>query len=423
MIGSGIFALPALLFASAGAFSPFAILIFACLYGSVLAVIAKLSTVFRQSGGPQLYAEHAFGQMIGFQIGWFSLAANMAGAAANFHVLVSYLAAIFPFFEDPSVRLATIAMLVGFFTALSISGTARSIGAIAVGTFLKLAPIILLTVIGFIQSGVPTDVTLPRFSEFESIALLLAFAFSGADVAVAAAGEAKEPRKMLMRALFINLAGVAIFYALIQMAYSAVAPDPNAIDSPLAAMGDKLLGPSGSLMISLAAIFSVATYQLNVFVVIPRIAYGMARRGLLPHVFAYVSPRFQTPAAAIGAYGAIIAVLALSGSFTLLAVLVVSVEQLINIAVIGALFVMWKRNDAGLREAMDLRWAIIVAVAIGYIAWLLSLLSLESALHMMGMLAIGLGLYALSRRAGVRQDGIDLPEGRASRPMRALSPG
>ncbi|MEO1489185.1 MAG: amino acid permease, partial [Pseudomonadota bacterium] len=103
--------MPALLFAAAGTFSAIAILIFACLYGSVLAVIAKLSTVFRQSGGAQLYAEHAFGPAVGFQVGWFSLAVNMAGAAASFHVLVSYLAAIFPFFGDPDIRLITIAVL------------------------------------------------------------------------------------------------------------------------------------------------------------------------------------------------------------------------------------------------------------------------------------------------------------------------
>lgn len=205
---------------------------------------------------------------------------NMIGASANFYVLVSYLAAIFPFFADPFVRLATIATLIVFFTAISISGTKRSVRAIELGTVLKLAPLLLLVVLGFAQNGVPTDVTLPVFSEVESIALLLAFAFSGADVAVAAAGETKEPRKTLMRAIFINLAGIAIFYALIMWAYIAIAPDPTNVDTPLAAAGEAVLGPMGSLMISVAAIFSTATFQLNVFVALPRIAYGMARRGL-----------------------------------------------------------------------------------------------------------------------------------------------
>nr|WP_298931281.1 APC family permease [uncultured Erythrobacter sp.] len=414
VVGSGIFALPALLFAAAGTFSPIAILIFACLYASVLAIVAKLSTVFRQSGGGQLYAQHAFGPAAGFLVGWFSICVNMAGAAANFHVLVSYLAAIFPFFDDTIVRLTTIAALVATFTLISIAGTARAIGAIAVGTFLKLTPILLLIVIGFFQNGIPTKVSLPQFSEFESIALLLAFAFSGCDVAVYAAGEAKEPRKTMMRAMFANLIGVAIFYAFVQWAYIAVAPDPSMVDAPLAAMGEKLLGPSGAFMVSLAAIFSIATFQLNVFVLVPRIAYGMARRGLLPQIFAYVSERFQTPIAAIGGYGAVIAALALSGTFELLAVLVVSVEQLGFLAIIGALIKMWKRNDAGLRASMDARWAIIIPVAIGYIGWLMSQLSPVSVLYMIAMVASGLALYALSKRAAVKMDGIDLPEGRGN---------
>ncbi|MFL0354860.1 APC family permease [Erythrobacter sp. GH1-10] len=413
VVGSGIFALPALLFAAAGTFSPFAILIYACLYGSIMAVIAKLSTIFRQSGGAQLYAQHAFGPVVGFQAGWLALATNMIGASANFHVLTSYLAAIFPFFDDPVIRLTTIAALIVFFTAISMSGTSRSVSAIKLGTVLKLSPLALLCILGFAQNGVPTDVQLPVFSEFEAIALLLAFAFSGADVAVAAAGETKEPRKTLMRAIFINLAGIAILYAVIMWAYIAIAPNPGEVDAPLAAAGEAVLGPAGVLMISLAAIVSVAVFQLNVFVAIPRIAYGMARRGLMPHPLAYVSPRFETPIVAIGAYGAVIALLALSGDFTSLATLMVGVEQVLFILSIAALIVMWWRNDAGLRNSMDARWALIVPVAIGVALWLFSLVPLESLKVIALFVAVGFVLYFASRRTAVAQDGIELPEGRA----------
>ena len=413
VVGSGIFALPALLFVAAGTFSPFAILVFACLYATVIAVVAKLSTVFRQSGGHQLYAEHAFGPVVGFQIGWFSLVASMSGAAANFHVLVSYLAAIFPVFEIPAVRLATILALIVFFTAISISGTARSIKVLMLGTFLKFVPIIVLCLFGLIQNGVPSDVTLPTFSKFESIALLLAFAFSGCDSAVLAAGEVKNPRKMLFGSLFANLALVAIFYALIQLAYVAVAPDPSAIDRPIAAMGADLFGPSGSLAVSIAVIFSIATLLLNVFVVVPRIAYGMARRGVLPHIFSYVSPRFKTPAVAIAGFGTIVAALSLSGGFTMLATLLVSIEQLVYLTVTAALIVMWKRREAGLRDTLGLGWAFIILAAIGYMTWLLSQLSLGDALNTGVIVLIGLVLYTLSRRAGVKQDDIELPASQA----------
>ena len=413
VVGAGIFALPALLYASAGSFSPLAILAFALLYACLIAVLAKLSTVFRQSGGPQLYAQHAFGPLAGFLVGWFNLAANMSGRAANFHVLVSYLAAIFPFFDNPFVRLATIVALIAAFMMISIVGTRRSIAVMWVGTVAKLAPILFLCLVGLYANGIPTRVSLPQFSQIEAVALLLAYAFSGAGIVTVAAGETKQPRSHITRSIFINLAGVAVFYAIVQLAYIAIAPDPSAIDSPLAAAGEKVFGAAGTLLISFAAIFSIGTNQLSSFVAMPRIAYGMARRGLLPNFFAYVSPRFETPAIAITAYSLIVAGLAISGSFAILAMLVVAVEQLIFIASVGALLKMWHRNDGGVADAMGPSWLVIMPIAIGMIVWLTSQVPLSSALSTLALVATGLVLYALSKGGAVKHEGVILPERRA----------
>ncbi|MEM7690072.1 MAG: APC family permease [Pseudomonadota bacterium] len=372
----------------------------------------QLSTRFRQSGGGQLYAEHAFGPATGFLVGWFSLSVNIAGCSASYHVMVSYLAAIFPVFDDPAIRLVTIGALIAVFFAITATGTSRSINAIAFGTVLKLSPFVVLIALGFAQNGVPTEVTLPAFGEFESIALLLAFAFSGCDVAVYAAGESREPRKTMTRALATNLIGVALFYALVQLAYNSVSPDPSQVDIPLAAMGEKLLGPTGSLLVSIAAIFSIGTLQLNLSFLVPRLAYGMARRGLLPHIFAFVSPRFKTPIVAIGGFSALVAAMSLTGTFELLAILAVSVEQLGFLIIIAALVAMWWRNDAGLREDMGLHWALIIPVAVGYIGWLMSQLEPQSVLYMALMVAAGVVLFFASKGSALRQDGIDLPEGR-----------
>jgi len=405
--------LPALLFAATGNLSPVAILVFAALYGTMLAITAKLSTVFRQSGGAQLYAQHAFGPVVGFQVGWFVVAGSMAGASASLHVMVSYLAAVLPVFDDPVIRLATMAVAAVTIFAISASGAVRAIETIALGTILKLGPILILIGVGLATNGVPTDITLPTFSAFESVALLLAFAFSGCDIAVNAAGEAKNPRKTLMPALFANLAMVAVFYALVQLAYSASAPDASNADIPLAAMGTSLLGPTGALMVSIAAIFSTATLALNLFFVVPRILFGMGRRGLLPHVFAYVSPRFQSPVVAIGFFAAFVAAFALSGTFEVLAELLVSVEQLGFLVTIGSLIVMWRRNDAGLRETMDFRWAIIIPIATAYVIWLLLQLNANSVFYTGGMIVVGTALYLASNVSAVRQEGIDLPETRS----------
>ncbi|MBX7531614.1 APC family permease [Qipengyuania sp. 1XM1-15A] len=414
VIGAGIFALPAILYASAGTFAPVAILVFAVFYSCLAAIAAKLSTVFRQSGGPQLYAQHAFGPMAGFMVGWFILCTNMAGRAANFHVLVSYLAAIFPIFDGPIMRPATILLLVATFMMIGIVGTKRSIFAMWAGTTIKLAPLILLCVAGFGVNGLPSEIILPQFSEIETVAILLAYAFSGAGAATVVAGESKEPRRTIMRSIYLNIAIVAILYATIQLAYIVISPDPAQTESPLAAAGYSLLGPVGALIISLAAIFSIATNQLSNFVAMPRIAYGMGRRGLLPNIFTYVSPRFETPAAAIAIYSGIVAVLAMSGTFEILITLGVAVEQLILFIMVGSLLIMWKRNDGGIADEMGLRWALIIPVAVSLIVWLTMQVPASAVLSTSILIVFGLLLYGLSKRRAVQHEPVLLPEKRGS---------
>ncbi|KEO85487.1 hypothetical protein EH30_13270 [Erythrobacter sp. JL475] len=56
MIGAGIFALPALLYAEVGNFAPWMFLIFGLLFSASIFISARLSNMFRASGGPQLWA-------------------------------------------------------------------------------------------------------------------------------------------------------------------------------------------------------------------------------------------------------------------------------------------------------------------------------------------------------------------------------
>lgn len=396
-VGAGIFALPALLYASVGTLAPLVILIFALFYACTAAIFAKLSTIFEQSGGPQLYAEYTFGKLTGFQAGWLNLCANMTGRAANFHVLVSYLAAIFPVFDEPMLRIATIIALIACFAGIGIAGTKRSIGAIGVGTLLKLAPIMAVCAAGFFANGLPTEMVLPDFSAYESAALLIAYAFSGFGMSVIAAGETKKPQRILHRAIFVNLALIAVFYAFVQLAYIAISPDAAQVDSPLAAAGYSVFGAGGALAISLAAIFSIGTNQLNSFVVMPRILYGMGRRGLVPSFFARLSDRFATPWVAIVTYSAIVAALAASGTFVILATLTVAVEQVMFAIVFISFMTLWKRNEANMADGMGLIWIPIVIGTVALFLFLAAQQSLDSVFSAISLIAVGFVLYGIAR--------------------------
>ena len=63
MIGAGIFALPAILYVEVGNFAPWMFLIFGILFAAGILISARLSNMFRSSGGAQLWAQVAFGPL------------------------------------------------------------------------------------------------------------------------------------------------------------------------------------------------------------------------------------------------------------------------------------------------------------------------------------------------------------------------
>jgi amino acid transporter len=399
VVGAGIFALPALLYAGAGSLAPLIVLAYALMMIPHLLTVAKLSTLFDQSGGPQLYAERAFGSYAGFQAGFSLLSQNMAARAANFHVLVSYLAAMFPFFDSPEMRLATIFALIVMVTTLSVIGTRRSIGALWVGTLLKLGPILLICLAGFIANGVPTAVSLPEFTQVESIALLLAYAYSGCELSTIAAGEVKDARRTVLRSIFVNLAMIALFYAFVQWAYIAIDPQEVNADRPLASAGQAVFGQWGVVAISVAAIFSTGTNQMSYFVTMPRLLYGMSQRGLLPAFLSRVSSLFLTPANAICTYGAIVALLALSGTFATLATFTVALEALNWLLVIAALPMLWHKGDFSAQGVRMIGWVLIVVAALAFNVWLLMQVPADSVVPTFGAVLVGTVFYFIARRS------------------------
>jgi amino acid transporter len=337
MIGAGIFALPALLYAEVGNFAPWMFLIFGILFAAGILISARLSNMFRSSGGSQLWAQAAFGPFIGFQVGWILVVSMAAGRAATLYVLVSYLAVIFPVFLDTAWRIVALATLVLAMTWLTISGMKKSVGGLAIGTVLKVTPILLLCLLAFASGGIATEFELPRFGAFESVALLVYFAFSGANSSAYSAGEFKNPRRDLPITMLASLAMIIVFYMAVQWAYIAAgAPQSAGNTTPLSAAAGSVMGDVGVLLLSLAAIISIATNCLNFYIAGARVAYSMAERGLLPGTLAHVSPRFKTPDRAILLFSAIVVVMLASGAFVFLATVTSLGAQLITLVYILA---------------------------------------------------------------------------------------
>lgn len=399
MVGAGIFALPALLYAEVGNFAPWMFLIFGLMFSCSILISARLSTMFQSSGGPQLWSQAAFGPFVGFQVGWVMVIAMAAGRAATFYVLVSYLAVIFPVLDGAIARAAALAFILTALTAISLSGMKNSIGSLALATILKLAPIGLLCVLAFAAGGIATTFALPRFGAFESVALLVYFAFSGANSSAFAAGEFKDPRRDLPLTMLGSLAIIILFYMAVQWAYIATgAPQAEGNATPLAMAAETVMGENGALILSLAAIFSIAANALSYSIAGPRVIFGMAERGLLPARFAHVSRRFGAPDGAILLFAAIITLMLASGAFTFLATMTSLGSQVVVICYVGAFAVLMRRTTETHDGMLPRRWWPAMAVAAGFAAFTIVQAPASAFALLAGLLVVGTGLYFVAGR-------------------------
>jgi amino acid transporter len=387
MIGAAIFGLPGMLDAAVGSFAPWLLLIAGLGVMPIALCYADLAGRFDSSGGPQLYASAAFGRFVGFEAGWMLYAARAAALAANANVLCAYAGAMWPPLEGPLTIIVTVSAI----TLINIVGIRRAVDTLGAMTMLKLAPLLLIGALGLLLAPIPAP-TLPDFSAIEGVALAALYAFVGFEAATIPAGETRDPRRAIPKALLLTVAGVTLLYVLVQLAYTA--SGIGASDAPLADLAAKSLGPAGALLLGLTAIVSVLANQLSAVTSISRITSSFADQGLLPRWFGRISPRFATPVNSILAVGGIAMGLALSGTFVTLAVISTVSRLFAYVACIAAV----PRLDF---LAGKLRWGrgvLLPAVAGALCIWAASHSKVAEWQAFVAFLVVGALLYLVAGR-------------------------
>jgi amino acid transporter len=402
MIGAGIFAVPAVLYAATGNFSPWMFLIFGLFQACTVLVAARLATMFEASGGMQLYVQTAFGPGAGFLTGWLMVLAMAAGRAAVLFVLVSYLAVFFPALEAPQAKQLAVLVLLAGLAALSLTGMRNAIGGLAIGTVLKLAPILVLCVAAFASGGLAVTFVPPDLGKISSVAVMTYFAFNGMVSATTSAGEIKDPRRTLPLAMLLSLAAIILLYMAVQWAYIAAgAPASSGDATPLAAAAGAVLGQAGVVLLTLAAIFSIATNCIAYFIAGPRVVFGMAERGLLPSTLALISPRFLSPDRAILLFSLLVAGISFSGAFVFLASVVSLASQVIVLGMFAAFVRLVRRGHSGDVAGLTPVWAIIVAIGAGFAIYIATQVPADAFILLAGLVLAGSVVSVFARRSKV----------------------
>jgi amino acid transporter len=393
-VGAGIFALPATLDSQFGDFSPWLFPLFGLLVLAIVAPFARLASFFPLSGGPVAYTA-AFGPLASFQVGWVYYMARVTAMAANATVFATYSAALWPPLGTGPGRAAVILALCGLLVWLNVAGVRRAVRALDAVTILKALPILGIAVAALLlyAGSIPAPGPPPPLGRVEAAALLVLYAFVGFENSLIPAGETADARRTIPRALVATIAATAFLYFLVQLAYVAVRPDdPGA--APLVALGGSVAGAAGALLLSVAALFSIAGNATSSMTSTPRVTYALARDGLLPAWFGRISPRFGTPANSIMFMGAAAAALALSGSFVWLAVVSTLARMVVYSASLAALPAAERREGGrfGLGLALAVPGLLVCLWAAAQSDW-------PAWRMLLALLAAGLLLYALARRA------------------------
>lgn len=410
MVGAGIFALPAILYAAVGNFAPWMILLGGILFFPLIFVFASLGRRFDHSGGPMLYGEAAFGPFVGFQAGWMRYASALAAMAANAHVVISYLAALWPVLEGPVARPLAVALFILAFTLINLFGMTKAMGVLGSMTLVKLLPLAGFIVAAIAMGSPAIGFALPEFTAFETVVLLTFYAFIGFENVSMPAGEMRSPKRDIPIALIGILAFVTLFYMLIIWAYIAIDPAQSSDTMPLAVAAEAVIGQVGAVAIVVAAAFSIGANTLGGFVALPRMTFGMAEEGMLPPIFMRVSKRFLTPDFSILFLGGVAMLVGLTGSFVFLAVAGTLSRLVTYLICIAALPVIhWREAKASGDRPFSLETP-MAGLAMISCLWVANQADSRAFLTLAAILVVGSLLYVLGRMSAKRAAADAQPE-------------
>ncbi len=400
IIGAGIFGLPSKVFAQIGSYSLFAFVACALIIGLIVLVYAEVASRFSATGGAYLYARTAFGPAVGFQVGWLYWIVRVSTFAANGNLLVTYLGFFIPGANEGAMRVALICLMVVIITAVNLIGVRESAMMTNLMTVGKLLPLLVFVVAGifFIQPSNFTLGTLPQYSSFSSVVLLLIYAFVGFESAVVLAGETKDPERTIPYGLIAGVTVVTVFYVAIQLVSIGTLPDLAASERPIADAATTFLGPFGATFITLGVLVSIFGNVNGGVLTATRTLFAMSEQGDLPKVFEKVHPRYKTPYVSIIVTSVVILILTLQSSF-LTAVAIATITRLIVYSTTClALPVLRRRSDLPPAPFIAPFGIVAAVLSIGLIVWLLTNVDFgKEGLSSLVAAVIGIAIFAFSR--------------------------
>jgi basic amino acid/polyamine antiporter, APA family len=365
--------------------------------------LAELGTMAPQAGGYYVYARRAFGDWVGFAVGWTDWITYCVVLAYLSIGMSEFLAALVPALASATRPLA-IGLLVGF-VGLQWAGVRVTSQFQEWTTALKCLAFLALVVAGLALAGAGGGgaAAAHPLGWGGAIAALEAvvITYAGWQSGLYFTEEDTDPTRHLPRAMIGGVVAVTAIYVLVNVALLAILPvDALAASKlPAADAAQRLLGGRGGAIITLLCVVSLPPTVNAIMMIGTRILYALSRDRLIWAGADAVNPR-GTPGVATLATTAVAIALIATGTFARL-IAMASVYLAVNYAICCvALVVLRRREPAAPRpfRAWGYPWSagLVVIGAIAFVA--------GAVIHdtVNAVAALAIGAIGVVGRAAVR---------------------
>ncbi|GAA0732421.1 APC family permease [Clostridium oceanicum] len=412
IIGSGIFLLPNQAMKLIGTASIGVILFDMLLVVSIAVCFAEVGGMFKKNGGPYVYAKEAFGDFVGFEVGFMKWAISIIAWATMAVGFTTALGKVWPAAAEGTIKnFIVVGILVGL-GVLNILGVNISKTLNNIITLGKLLPLILFVAVGifFIKGGSFTPL-FPggsyKAGSFGSAALLIFYAFTGFESIAVAAEDMENPQKNIPKAIITVMIIVSVFYLLIQsVSIGILGQSLGSTSTPVADAAGVFLGPIGGAVVTAGTLISIGGINIAASFITPRSGVALAEDGLIPKVVAKKS-KFDTPYIAIIITVALAIPIALSGSFTKLAAISV-VSRFVQYVPTCLAVIILRKKRPDLKTSFRVPLGPVIPIlAVIVSGWLITQSSMEKILWGLGGLLLGIPLYFFMKDKNVQTEELD----------------
>lgn len=401
VIGSGVYLVPAAAAAMLGPASLWAVPLAGFAVLLLTLCFVEAGSHFDGPGAAYIYTREAFGEFVGFQVGWMTWLARIAGGAALWNGLAQAVTFVLPGASGGMTRVAVIGVPLLLLTVINVIGVKHAARLEVLFTIGKLLPLLFFIVVGIpaVNSELIFPMPAPDVAELGAAASLLLFAYAGFENTAAAAGEYKNPQRDVPFALIVSTVVITLIYTLIQLVALGTLPD-LAAHADGAALADSItliVGVWAGVFLTAGAVISIGGNVGNTMLVGPRYLFAMARSGFGPAPLASVHPKFHTPQWSIITQSVIAGALALSGSFTQLAMLSIIARLATYIGTAAAVPVLRRKLGTGEHTVMLPGGATIPVLALLVCIAFLASATTQNLFAGLVALLVGAAVYFMKR--------------------------